>query len=74
MAQQLPLLGTLAVEAEALSPPAYDKALRRYPTLRELPESERPVNRLLFYGVGALRNWVSGPQLFCLVFVDFTFG
>ncbi len=54
MSQQLPLLGTLAVEAEALSPPAYDKASRRYPALRELPESERPVHRLHFYGPAAL--------------------
>ena len=56
MTQQLPLLGTLAVEAEALNPQTYEKAPRRYPTLRELPESERPVNRLLFYGVGALSS------------------
>jgi len=56
MTQQLPLMGTLAVEAEALNPKTYDKAPRRYPTLRELPESERPVNRLLFYGVGALSS------------------
>ena len=54
MTQQLPLLGTLAVEADALNPQAYDKAPRRYPTLRELPESERPVHRLHFYGPAAL--------------------
>jgi DNA repair protein RadC len=54
MAQQLPLLGSLAVEAASLAPQAYDKAPRRYPTLRELPESERPVNRLHAYGPAAL--------------------
>ena len=54
MTQQLPLLGTLAVEADALNPQTYDKAPRRYPTLRELPESERPVHRLHFYGPAAL--------------------
>ena len=54
MAQQLPLLGNMAVEATALEPQAYDKAPRRYPTLRELPESERPVSRLHFYGPAAL--------------------
>jgi DNA repair protein RadC len=54
MTQQLPLLGTLAVEADALNPQAYNKAPRRYPTLRELPESERPVHRLHFYGPAAL--------------------
>ncbi len=54
MIQQLPLPGALAVEAEALGPPAYAKAPRRYPTLRELPESERPVHRLHFYGPAAL--------------------
>lgn len=54
MAQQLPLMGSMAVEAAALKPQTYDKAPRRYPTLRELPESERPVNRLHFYGPAAL--------------------
>jgi len=54
MTQQLPLLGTLAVEADALNPQTYEKAPRRYPTLRELPESERPVHRLHFYGPAAL--------------------
>ncbi|MBN1661930.1 MAG: hypothetical protein JXA93_26285 [Anaerolineae bacterium] len=54
MPQQLPLIGTLAVEAEALSGQAYDKAPRRYPTIRELPESERPVNRLHYYGPSSL--------------------
>lgn len=54
MAQQLPLLGTMAVEAEALSGQTYDKAPRRYPTIRELPESERPVNRLHYYGPSSL--------------------
>jgi hypothetical protein len=56
MIQQLPLLGTMAVEAEALSGQKYDKAPRRHPTLRELPARERPVNRLHFYGVGALSS------------------
>jgi len=56
MTQQLPLLGTLAVEADALHPQTYDKAPRRYPTLRELPESERPVHRLHFYGPAALSS------------------
>jgi len=54
MTQQLPLLGTLAVEADALNPQTYDKAPRRYPTLRELPQSERPAHRLHFYGPAAL--------------------
>ncbi len=54
MTRQLPLLGTLAVEADALNPQTYEKAPRRYPTLRELPESERPVHRLHFYGPAAL--------------------
>ncbi len=54
MTQQLPLLGSLAVEAAALNPQPYDKAPRRYPTLRELPESERPVHRMNFYGPAAL--------------------
>jgi DNA repair protein RadC len=54
MTQQLPLLGTMAVEAAALNPRPYDKLPRRYPTLRELPASERPVNRLHFYGPAAL--------------------
>jgi len=54
MTQQLPLLGSLAVEAAALNPQPYDKAPRRYPTLRELPESERPVHRMNCYGPAAL--------------------
>ena len=54
MTQQLPLLGTLAVQADALNPQTYDKPPRRDPTLRELPESERPVHRLHFYGPAAL--------------------
>jgi len=54
MTRQLPLLGTLAVEADALEPQTYDKNPRRYPTLRELPESERPIHRLHFYGPPAL--------------------
>jgi DNA repair protein RadC len=53
--QLLPLFGTLAVEASALSPKPYKKApARDYPTIRELPESERPVYRLHFYGPAAL--------------------
>ena len=54
MVQQLPLMGSMAVEAAALDTKAYDKKPRRYPTLRELPENERPVNRLHFYGSTAL--------------------
>jgi DNA repair protein RadC len=34
----------------------YDKAPRRYPAIRELPESERPVHRLHRYGEGALSS------------------
>ena len=54
MAQQLPLMGSMAAEAAALDTKTYDKVSRRYPTLRELPESERPVNRLHLYGSPAL--------------------
>ena len=42
MAQQLPLMGSMAVEAAALDTKTYDKAPRRYPTLRELPEKRAP--------------------------------
>jgi DNA repair protein RadC len=54
MTEQFPLWGTMAVQAEALEPRTYEKATRRYPTLRELPPSERPVNRLHTYGSPSL--------------------
>ncbi len=54
MTRQLPLFGKLAVEASTLPPKPYKKAPPRHPTIRELPESESPVNRLHFYGPGAL--------------------
>jgi DNA repair protein RadC len=41
-------------ERPAPAYPVYDKAPRRVLTVRELPESERPVNRLHFYGPPAL--------------------
>jgi DNA repair protein RadC len=54
MAHQLPLLDDVAVEANAQGIKTYEKAPPHYPTLRELPESERPVNRLHHYGANAL--------------------
>jgi DNA repair protein RadC len=58
MAHQLPLLDDVAVKADtaakAVQKSTYTKASPHYPTLRELPESERPVNRLHHCGANAL--------------------
>lgn len=58
MTYQLPLLDDVPVQADttanAVQKSTYAKAPPHYPTLRELPESERPVNRLHHYGANAL--------------------
>jgi DNA repair protein RadC len=55
MTQQLSFWNPLASPVETpTSGVTYDKAPRRLLTIRELPEAERPVNRLHHYGPAAL--------------------
>ena len=55
MTQQLSFWNRFASPVEpAVSTVVYDKAPRRLLTIKELPEAERPVNRLHHYGPAAL--------------------
>jgi DNA repair protein RadC len=55
MTQQLSFWNPLASAVETpASTVVYDKTPRRLLTIKELPEAERPVNRLHFYGPAAL--------------------